>query len=246
MSENRYDSKNNRIIKAMKKFYTASLLILLVQGCASQNYNAEGVRYYGQAQYDSAITAFKSALKENSNDPNTLYNVAATYHQSARTMLRSGHTAAAQQQYDQAAAYYERCLFYDRNHANAYRGLSALYMDCQNGEAAYKLLESWRNAYPVSSEPKLELARYYQEFARICMIQGRTDDAQKLRGATEKLLLEVLAAEHANYRAFRALGYLKEECGDLAGATLEYQRSLQAYPQQQDLVEHIAVLTRDK
>lgn len=242
--KNRYDSRKDRIIGAMKKNYTVFPLILLVLGCASQNYNAEGVRYYGQAQYDAAITSFQSALKDNSNDPNTLYNIAATYHQSARVALRSGHTAAAQQQYEQAAQYYELCLSKDRNHANAYRGLSALYMDCQHGEAAYKLLENWRNANPVSTEPKLELARHYQEYTRICMIQGRTEDALKLRSATEKLLHEILAAEPANYRALRALGYLKEESGDMTGAVFEYQRSLQAYPQQKDLEERVAALTR--
>jgi len=228
----------------MKRFCTASLLILFVLGCASRNYNAEGVRYYGQARYDAAIAAFQSALQTNPNDSNTLYNVAATYHQSARTLLRSGHTAAAQQQYEQAAQYYQLCLTRDANHANAYRGLAALYMDCQDGEHAYQLLNHWHTANPGKTEPKLELARYYQEFAQICMIQGRTEYAQRCREATERLLQEVLAIDPANYHAFRALGYLKEQSGDLSGAVSEYQRSLQIYPQQKDLEDRVAALIR--
>ena len=234
----------NKAIGTMKRFCTASLLMVLMLGCASQNHNVEGVRYYGQARYDAAITAFQSALQANPNDPNALYNIAATYHQSARASLRSGHTAAAQQQYEQAAQYYQLCLTKDPNYADAYRGLAALYMDYQNGEAAYQLLRNWYDANPVSVEPKLEFARFYQEFAQISMTQGRTEDAQRYRDATERLLQQVLTAESTNYRALRALGFLKEQSGDVAGAVAEYQRSLQVHPQQQDLVARVAALTR--
>jgi len=228
----------------MKRFCTTFLLLVFALGCVSQNHNVEGVRYFGQARYDAAITAFQSALRANPNDPNTLYNIAATYHQSARASLRSGHMAAAQQQYEQAVQYYQLCLARAPNHADAYRGLSALYMDYQNGEAAYQLLRNWYDANPVSIEPKLEFARFYQEFAEICTIQGHTENAQRYRDATEKLLQQVLAAEPTNHRALRALGFLKEQNGDIGGAVAEYQRSLQAHPQQQDLAARVADLTR--
>ncbi|MDR0328025.1 MAG: tetratricopeptide repeat protein [Planctomycetaceae bacterium] len=228
----------------MREFYAVSLLILCVGGCASQSKTSEGIRYYGQARYDAAMTAFQSVLQTNPNDPNALYNIAATYHQSAKVSLLSGQTAAAQQQYEQAAQYYQLCLAKNPNHADAYRGLAALYLDGQNGEAAYQLLNGWCQANPVAVEPKIELARYYQEFAQICMIQGRTEDAQNMRNGTEQLLQQVLAMEPANYRALRALGYLKEQGGDVAGAVFEYQRSLQANPQQKDLEERIAALIK--
>ena len=228
----------------MRGFYCIPLLILLVSGCASQNPTAEGIRHYGQARYDAAMTAFQSAYKANPNDPNTLYNIAATYHQSAKVALTSGQSATAQQQYDLAAQYYELCLAKDANHANAYRGLSAMYMDCQNAEAAFQRLIGWYNMNPVSVEPKLELARLYQEYAQICMIQGRTDVAQECRSAAEQLLQQVLAVEPTNYLALRALGYLKEQSGDVTGAVSEYQRSLQANPQQQDLETRVAALTQ--
>ena len=202
----------------MRSFFAVSLLMLFVLGCASQNQNVAGVRYYGQARYDAAITAFQSALTANPNDPNALYNIAATYHQSARTSLRSGNMAAAQQQYEQAEQYYQLCRAKDPNYTNAYRGLSTLYMDRQNGEAAYQLLHHWYTVNSVSVEPKLELARYYQEFAQICLAQGRTEEAQNYRNATEKLLQQALAIEQTNYRTLRALGYLKEQNGDIAGA----------------------------
>ena len=228
----------------MKKGFCCIPLLLCVLGCASQNQTAEGVRYYGQARYDAAMTAFQSVLKANPNDPNALYNIAATYHQSAKVSLLSGQTATAQQQYDQAAQYYQLCLAKNPNHADAYRGLAALYMDCQDAEAAFPLLINWYNANPVSAEPKLELARLYQEYAQICMIQGRTETAQQCRNTTEYYLQQILVTEPTNYRAIRALGYLKEQSGDVAGAVFEYQRSLQAYPQQQDLANRIADLAK--
>ena len=243
-SEKHYDSENVMTTQMMKGFCFVPLLILLVSGCASQNQTAAGIRYYGQAQYDAAMTAFQSVLKTNPNDPNTLYNIAATYHQSAKVSHQSGQSATAQQHYEQAAQYYQLCLAKDVNHADAYRGLTALYMDCQKAEAAFQLLTGWYNANPVSAEPKLELARLYQEYAKICTVQGHADVAQDCRKTAEHYLQQVLATDSMNYRAFRALGYLKEESGDIAGAVFEYQRSLQTNPQQQDLENRIAALTK--
>ena len=220
------------------------MAILLVSGCVSQNHTSEGIRYYGQARYDAALTAFQSELKAKPNDPNTLYNIAATYHQSAKSSLLSGQTATGQQQYELAAQYYKLCLAQNPNHADTHRGLASLYMDCRDGESAYQLLNGWCQANPVSIEPKIELARYYQEFAQICTIQGDLDAAQKCLSATEQLLQQVVATEPTNYRALRAMGYLKEQRGDVAGAVFEYQRSLQAYPKQKDLEERVAALIK--
>lgn len=228
----------------MKRFGVAALSILLTLGCVSQNKTAEGMRYYGQAQYDAALSAFQAVTKAYPNDPNALYNVAATYHQSGKAALKLGQAATVQYLYEQAAQHYQLCLAQDSNYADAYRGLAALYMDCQNGDAAYQLLSKWYGSNPVAAEPKIELARYYQEFAQICTIQGRIPDAKRCRDAAENLLQQVLAAESTNYRALRAIGYLKEQNGDIAGAVLDYNRSLQAHSPQQDLEDRIAALTK--
>jgi tetratricopeptide (TPR) repeat protein len=232
------------VTETMRGFFPLLILLLLVLGCASQNRTAEGIRYYGQARYDAAMTAFQAVLKENPNDPNTLYNIAATYHQSAKASLRAGHSAAAQQQYEQAAQYYQLSLARNPNHTEAYRGLAALYMDCQDAKSAFDLLIRWHNENPISAEPKLELARLYQEYAQIFMIQGDTENALGCRNTAEYYLQQVLITEPANHRALRALGYLKEQRGDITGAVLDYQRSLQAYPQQSDLESRIAALSK--
>ena len=228
----------------MRGLSILSLLILLTLGCASQNQTAEGMRSYGQARYDAALTAFQAAHNANPNNPDTLYNIAATYHQSARASLRLGNAAAALQQYEQAVQYYQLCLARDPNHADAHRGLSALHMDRQNGEAAYQLLVDWYHRNPVAVEPKLELARHYHEFMQICLAQGRIEEAQTCRDAAEIYLQRVLQTETDNLRALRALGFLKEQSGDIAGAVSEYQRALHAHPHQKDLEERIAALTR--
>ena len=218
--------------------------MLFVLGCATQNQTADGIRHFGQARYDAAMTAFQSALKANPNDANALYNIAATYHQSARVALRSGQAAAAQQFYEQATQYYQLSLAQNANHTEAYRGLATLYMDCQNAEAAFQLLIGWYNANPISHEPKLELARLHQEFAQIAMIQGRTEVANQSRSSAEQLLLQVLTMEPTHHRALRASGFLKEQSGDISGAVFDYKRSLQANSQQKDLEDRIALLVR--
>jgi len=228
----------------MRGYYIVPLLMLLTLGCAAQNHTAEGMRFYGQARYDAAMTAFQSALRANPNDANALYNVAATYHQSARASLQMGNAAAAQQQYEQASRYYQLALLQDPNHVDSHRGLAALHMDCQNPDAAFALLLNWVNTNPISADPKLELARLYQEFAQIAALQGRAEVAQQSRDATLHYLQLVLVTEPSNYRALRALGFLREQGGDIPGAVFEYKRSLQANPQQRDLEERVAALTR--
>jgi tetratricopeptide (TPR) repeat protein len=224
-------------------FTLIPVLVLALSGCASQSKTAEGIRYYGQAKYDVAMLAFQEALKAKPNDFDTEYNIAATYHQSGRVSLQSGQAAAAQQQYDQALQYYRLCLAKKPNHTDAHRGLAALYLDCKNPQEAFQVMTDWVKADPVSAEPKIELARLYQEYSQICQVQGRTSDASDLRAAAEKTLQDVLAAEPANYRALRALGYLKEQSGDRSGAAACYQRSLQANPAQKDLEVRIAALS---
>lgn len=188
------------------------------------------------------MLAFQEALKAKPNDPDTEYNIAATYHQSGRTSMKSGQEAAAQQQYDQAVQYYRLCLAKKPNHADAHRGLAALYMDCKNPQEAFQVLTDWSNADPVSSEPKIELARLYQEYGQICQAQGRTTDAADMHASAVVTLNKVLVADPNNYRALRASGYIKEQTGDRAGAAADYRRSLQINPKQPDLEPRIAAL----
>lgn len=216
--------------------------VLLSGGCTMYSKNAEGLRYFGQARYAEALTAFTAAQNSDPNNPDTYYNIAATYHQSGKVSLQQGQTAAALRQYEQAIQNYRFCLTKEPNHTAAYRGLATLYMECQNADAAFQTLIGWQQQNPVSAEPKIELARLYQEFAQICLIQRRDDVAKECQDTAVKMLQSVLAAEPNHFRALRALGYLKEQTGDISGAVADYQRSLQVNPSQKDLESRLAAL----
>jgi tetratricopeptide (TPR) repeat protein len=218
------------------------VLFFCTVGCTSYNKNSEGLRYLGQARYNEAKTAFEAALKAEPNNADTYYNLATTYHQSGKISLQSGQSADAQLQYDQALRNYQLALTYNPNHTETHRGLAVLYMETQNADAAFKLLIDWYSTNVTSAEPKIELARLYQEYAQICQLQNRIDIAKECLDSAAKMLQSVLVTEPANYRALRALGYLKEQNGDLQGAVADYQRSFQSNPQQKDLENRITAI----
>ncbi|GHT35628.1 hypothetical protein FACS189427_05340 [Planctomycetales bacterium] len=218
---------------------------ILLTGC-SLNRNGEGLRYFEQQRYDQAMTAFQTALQKDPNNPDVYYNIAATYHQSAKVSAQTGNAAVAAQQYDEAEKYYRLCLTKNPNHTSAYRGLSVLYLERMNPDAAFQLLIGWSNINPAASEPKIELARIYQEFSQICLAQGRKDVARQCLEITVKKLQEVIAVEPSNYRALRALGYLREQGSDISNALSDYRLSLQANPNQKDLADHIRQLEQNQ
>jgi tetratricopeptide (TPR) repeat protein len=226
------------------KFFLILVLISSIfgVGCTSYNKNSEGLRYLGQARYNEAKTAFEAALKAEPNNADTYYNLATTYHQSGKISLQSGQSADAQLQYDQALRNYQLALTYNPDHTEAHRGLAVLYMETLNVDAAFKLLVNWYQTNVASSEPKIELARLYQEYAQICQLQNRTDIAKECHDSAVRMLQSVLVTDPNNYRALRALGYLKELAGDLQGAVTDYQRSFQSNPQQKDLENRISKL----
>lgn len=226
----------------MSRFSLLILFSVFCCGCTSYNRTSEGLRYFGQAQYDQAMSAFQAALNSNPENPDAYYNIAATYHQSAKVYLQTGQVAVSQQHYDEADKYYRLCLSKDSNHTAAYRGLAVLFMERQNPEAAFQLLVAWEDMNLVAPEPKIELARLYQEYAQICQIQGRTDVAQNCMNAALTKLQQVLSVDPNNFRALRAMGYLREQSGDIVNAIADYRRSLQSNPAQKDLSDRITAL----
>jgi tetratricopeptide (TPR) repeat protein len=229
-----------------RRWFFFILVLFFCIGCTSYNKNSEGLRYLGQARYNEAKASFEAALKVEPNNADTYYNLATTYHQSGKISLQSGQSADAQLQYDQALRNYQLSLTYSPNHTEAHRGLAVLYMETQNADAAFKLLIDWYNTNVTSAEPKIELARLYQEYAQICQLQNRTDIAKECLDSAVKMLQSVLVTEPSNYRALRALGYLKEQNGDLQGAIADYQHSFQSNPQQKDLENRITALLQGK
>jgi Tfp pilus assembly protein PilF len=223
-----------------------SMFPLFSIGCTSYNKNSEGLRYLGQARYNEAKTAFEAALKVEPNNADTYYNLATTYHQSGKISLQSGQSADAQLQYDQALRNYLLALTYNPDHTEAHRGLAVLYMETLDVETAFKVLTEWYKTNVTSPEPKIELARLCQEFAQICQLQNRMEVAKDCYDAAVRMLQAVLAMDPNNYRALRALGYLKEQQGDWQGAIADYQRSFLSNPQQKDLENRISNLVNNQ
>ena len=225
-------------------FFTVVVTVATCLGCTASNNNTEGVKYFGQARYDLAVLSFQAAQKADPNGPDAYYNIAATYHQFGRTTLQTGNAASAQQYFDLADQNYRLCLARNPNDTDAYRGLAVLYMERQDSEAAFKLLQDWVEANPNSAEPKIELARLHQEFASIALAKGDTQTAKNCQETAINLLLHAQQSDPANARVYRALGFLREQTGDLMQAMNNYRQSLQVNPNQPDLADRVAQLEK--
>ncbi len=230
---------------AMQRFFVVgSVLALLLGSCTAYNRTADGLRFYNQARYSEAVSAFQTALQNEPMNQDTIYNLAATYHQMGRAALSSSNSAYAQQQFDLAEQNYKQCLTQDPNHTAAYRGLAVLYMERQQPDPAFRLLIAWADYNKAAPEPRIELARLYQEFAQYYVFQGRLEDAGVCQNHAVERLQEALACDPTNFRALRALGYVREQSGDIQGALADYRRSLESNRSQRDLEERIAILSR--
>ncbi len=231
-----------RVLSFLLAFF-ALLSMVFASGCTAYNRNSEGLRLYNQARYNEALNAFQSALQNEPGNQDTLYNLAATYHQVGRA-TQSSNPAYAQQQWDLAEQHYKQCLTQDPNHTAAYRGLAVLFMERQQPDPAFRLLFAWADYNRTSPEPRIELARLYQEFAQFYIFQRRFDDAQVCQNHAVERLQEALTCEPDNFRALRALGFIFEQSGDIQSALAYYRRSLESNRSQRDLADRVDVLSR--
>ncbi|MDR2344767.1 MAG: tetratricopeptide repeat protein [Planctomycetaceae bacterium] len=210
-------------------------VILQLAGCTASNMSAEGVRYFNQARYDQAQRAFLEALKREPNNPDIYFNLAETYHQSAKLSISQNEIAKAQQQYDEANKYYRNCLAIDFNHLKANRGLAAMLVEIRQPQMAFDHIINWCNISPNLQDPKIELARLHQEWAQIMSVLGKKEISTDSINKADKLLQNVIANDPNNYRAWRAIGYIRENNGDRENAVNAYQKSLLLNPNQNDL-----------
>ncbi|MDR0391823.1 MAG: tetratricopeptide repeat protein, partial [Planctomycetaceae bacterium] len=219
----------------MIRLFVILFFLLQVVGCTSSNKCVEGVRYFNQARYDLAQRAFIDALKREPNNPDIYFNLAETYHQSAKLSLSQNEIAKAQQQYDEANKYYRNCLSIDSNHLKANRGLAAMYIEIQQPKMAFDHIINWGNMNSHLQDPKIELARLHQEWAQIMIAQNQKEISERsIKKATE-LLQNVIENEPNNYRAWKAIGFIRESNGDRENAIIAYQQSIAANPNQNDL-----------
>ncbi len=199
-------------------------LTLTAAGCgsvASQGLNAEGVRLFDQTRYPEAAEQFQRAIDRDPSNPDGYYNLAAAYH---RMGLLNGRASDM----TQAERYYYLCLDRDPEHRECYRGLSVLLVEQNRTEEAFRLLQSWADRRPNAPDPKIELARLYEEV-------GDRDRAKQQ-------LADALQVDAANSRALAAMGRLREQDGDRAQALSNYQQSLAANRFQPDVATRVTSL----
>ncbi|MGV3486350.1 MAG: tetratricopeptide repeat protein [Planctomycetaceae bacterium] len=194
-------------------------------GCqwASNGQNAQGTRLYQQGQYTAALQEFQKAIASNPQNADGYYNLAATTH---RLGLQRQDTVLL----GQAESLYNQCLDHDPNHVECHRGLGVLLIDSGRPDRAFALMKNWAAQNPTFAEPRIELARLYEE-------AGEKQTALKY--------LEDAVQQDANSsRAWLALGRLRESSGDLEQALQNYQRSFAINGMQPMVSERIAALSR--
>lgn len=194
------------------------LVASALSGCnwSAQNANLTGVQMFQQGQYQAADTYFRKAIEADPNNADGYYNLAANYHRQWKT---HGRTPDLQQ----AESFYQQCLAKNPNHIDGHRGLAVLLVEQNRNQEAFNLLERWAEASPASAEPRIELARLYDEF-------GDKETAKNK-------LIDAVALNPQSSRALAALGKIREELGDPVQALANYERSL-AYNRDQPQIAH--------
>jgi tetratricopeptide (TPR) repeat protein len=190
-------------------------------GLSSQGRNAEGVRLFQQARYHEALREFQEANYADPANPDSYYNLAATFH-------RLGAVENDPSHFDQAEQFYHMCLDRDKDHTDCYRGLAVLLAERSRTEDAFRLLEGWTSRQPDSPDARIELARLYAEYGD--------------HVAAKEHLLAALSVDPYNDRANKALGKVREDLGDYAQALANYQRSLERNEFQPEVAARVAAL----
>lgn len=197
--------------------------MLLSCGCqtAGTTQNSDGVRYFQQGQSQAAIYEFQQALAANPTNPDGYYNLGAAYHYMGK---QNGDTALL----EQSETLYHQCLDASPNHVPCHRALAVLLVDTNRPQSAFTLLERWGTRSPQLADPKVELARLYEEF-------GDAPAAQRCLG-------EAIDVDPANARAWAALAQLRESEGQYAQALSNYQQAYNLNQSQPGVAQRISQL----
>jgi tetratricopeptide (TPR) repeat protein len=201
----------------------ACLLLAACAGCGSvaKTDNAEGVKLYQQGNYLGAVNSFQQALAKQPGNPDTFYNLGATYHQQAKLFGRDADLQTAEQ-------YYHLCLARNPSHEACQRALAVLLVEEKRSDEAVAQLTAWSRSQPANPAPHIELARLAEE-------HGNVQEA-------ENQLVDALSIDPNNPRALVALGSLRESRGDQAQALANYGRALAVDPQQPTVAAKLASL----
>lgn len=212
------------IVKAPLIGILAICVATICGGCrfASNGQNSVGAQLYEQGQYTAALQHFQKALDNDPTDPDSYYNMAASKH-------RLGVQRGDSQLISEAEALYNQCLDFAPDHVECHRGLAVLLSDTGRPDKAFLLMKNWAAENPQFAEPRVELARLYEE---------ANDPQQALKN-----LEDAVQIDGNNARAWLALGQLRHKQGDLIQAKSNYEMSLAL--NNQSASERIAAINRE-
>lgn len=193
-------------------------------GCSSftaSSYNAEGVRMLAAHRTEDALNCFEKAKQANPEDADSYYNCGVVYHQRA---IETGQ----EQDFQMAKYCYELCLQRNPNHVECNRSRATLLCDIGQDDEAFRMIEEWIDRQPNSAEPRIELARLYDEHKQLDRASSCLNDA--------------VAIDDRNTRAYTALGSVRERMGDTENAISAYEHALALDPYQPGVQNRIAAL----
>ena len=211
-----------RIINSVYFIFIAAALVCQ-SGCKIQadRLNSVGRQAFERGQYAVAINEFQQALKSNPNNADAYYNLAASYG-------ALGKQTRNKQWLSQAEQLYRQSISLNDQHVDAHRGLAALLIESGQEQYAFDLINQWKERYPGTNAPLVELARLYQEY-------GDTSRATDI-------LADSLRLNPNDVRSLVAMGHIREKTGQNHLAIDNYLRALQVDGSQQGLVQHVAAL----
>lgn len=199
------------------------LVLVVLVGCRASTggLNTNGVSSFQQGRHQEAIQSFQQALINSPTDPDAYYNLAATYYE-------LGKRNNDQNLLSQAEGLYNQCLDINPNHVECYRGLASLLVDTNRSKSAFTLLKGWSQQNLQLPDPRIELARLYEEF-------GDKESAARY-------LTDALNIDAQNPRAWLALANVREQQGQLAQAMSNYRQAFQLNQHQPGVANRIAAL----
>lgn len=221
--------QQKKLCRSTRKITILAILTIglspLLPGChwAASGQNAQGARLSSQGQYTAALQQFQKAIDSDPANADGYYNLAATTHRLA--VQRNDQNLI-----DQSESLYNQCLDHNANHVECHRGLAVLLVDTGRPQEAFSLLKGWAAKNPMYSEPRIELARLYEE-------SGKAEVAQKY-------LEDAVQQDANNPRTWRALARLRENKGESVQALQNYQRAYALDPSQPAVADRIALLSR--
>lgn len=200
--------------------YLALAILIASSGCnfRAQQHNIAGRQAFEFGQLSTAAAEFQRALKANPRNADAYYNLASTYYLMAKQNQNNQWLAQAEQLFRQAIALNDK-------HTEAHRSLAALLIETGQERYAFDLLNTWRNRYPNSTDPLIELARLYQEYGDTRRAADYLADALRVNGQ--------------DIRALKAMGHVRERQGQVQLALENYYRVLQLDSRQTEVASAV-------